>query len=389
MAKAKETQEKELKKIALDDLLTMNYRDVIEDFFDIKESMLERGQLEALNVTPEIKDGAETGKYIIVNGERRFRAAKNIIASNIETKFDFSKLDCIIDKSYNLDTNSEGFKLNQLILNEVHKSTTFDTYLAVKALVESKKYNKTQISKALGKDDTWAGKIANLIIDNDSFRCFFSGAHLFYNSKTGDVYNSESKFCEAMKDVITEKDKERLGAFLRSKETELSNWEKDNQPLFENQTLKNFIILKGFGEESAPSIFGAAELVKFFNDYCIEHARKIEAIGLFNRMIRTLLGKRKKTKKDIDSLVNAIREKYFENTEPEKTKKESNEVTPADMAKRIFNLFKDLEFSDDQIKEIKKELRFLLKDPKHKERIKVDISFALKQTKEETENENA
>ena len=381
--------EKKLQRISIESLEPLNYRDVTGDFEDIRNSMLEKGQLEPVTVTPKMIEGKESGTYIIVNGERRYRAAKNIIANNVETAFDFSKLDCIVDRSYNLDLRSEDFKLNQLILNEVRKTTTFDTYLAVKSLVDSKKYNKTQISKALGKDDTWAGKISNLIIDNESFRCFFSGSHMILNNQTGEIFNSQTAFQTANSDIMTEQDKDRLEKFLRSKEVELPVWEKENGPLFENPELKKFQVNKGFGDDSAPSIWGALKLVEFWNDFCVDHERKSEALNLFNKMIKTLMMKRRKSKGDIDSLVKAIREKYFENSEPQKTEKESSVVTPADMAKKIFNLFKDIEFSEEQLKETKKELRFLLKDPKHRDRVKVDISFALKQIKDEVETENA
>lgn len=374
--------EKKLQRIGIESLEPLNYRDVTGDFEDIRNSMLEKGQLEPITVTPKMIEGRESGTYIIVNGERRYRAAKSIIENKTGTEFDFSKLDCIVDRSYNLDLRSEDFKLNQLILNEVRKTTTFDTYLAVKSLVDSKKYNKTQISKALGKDDTWAGKISNLIIDNESFRCFFSGSHMILNNQTGEVFNSQMAFHIANSEIITEQDKDRLGKFLRSKEVELPVWEKENGPLFENPELKKFQVNKGFGDDSAPSIWGALKLVEFWNDFCVDHERKSEALNLFNKMIRTLMMKRRKSKGDIDKLVESVRLKYFEETQPAVEDK-PDLITSKDMAKRIFNLFKDIQLTDEEVKEVKRELKGILKDEKHRKRIYLDFSFSVKPVKEE------
>ncbi|HOG44864.1 MAG TPA: ParB N-terminal domain-containing protein [bacterium] len=380
------TNEKKLMKISIEKLEAMNYRDVAGDIDDIRDSLLEKGQLEPITVTPKIEEGKGTDRFIIVNGERRFRAAKNIVESGRDTKFNFSELDCIIDTSYNLDTDSENFKLNQLILNEVHKSTTFDTYLAVKSLVDSKKYSKSQISKALGKDETWAGKIAALIIDNELFKCYFSGADLIYNKNNAETFVSLNSFADSKKDLMTEKEKGRVAAFLKSKTGDLAEWEKDNGPLFETAELKPYIIYKGFGADSSPSIWAAQSLVEFYNDYCIDHPKKMEAELLFSRMIRALMLKRRKTKADIDRLVEGARTKLTDDRELEKEQK-STEITPKDMAKRIFNLFKDIQFTDEIVRETKKEFRHLIKDAKHRDRLNIDISFAIRQKKEDETEE--
>ncbi|HQI04858.1 MAG TPA: ParB N-terminal domain-containing protein [bacterium] len=379
------TNEKKLMKISIEKLEAMNYRDVAGDIDDIRDSLLEKGQLEPITVTPKIEEGKGTDRFIIVNGERRFRAAKNIVESGRETKFNFSELDCIIDTSYNLDTDSENFKLNQLILNEVHKSTTFDTYLAVKSLVDSKKYSKSQISKALGKDETWAGKIAALIIDNELFKCYFSGADLIYNKNNAETFVSLNSFADSKKDLMTEKEKGRVAAFLKSKTVELAEWEKDNGPLFETAELKPYIIYKGFGADSSPSIWAAQSLVEFYNDYCIDHPKKTEAKLLFSRSIRALMLKKRKTKADIDKIMEAAKAKLTDNGELEKEQK-INIVAPIDMAKRIYNLFKDIELNDEQVREIKKHLRAIVKDPKYKERIFVDISLTTKKKDEDEES---
>jgi len=80
------TNEKKLMKISIEKLEAMNYRDVAGDIDDIRDSLLEKGQLEPITVTPKIEEGKGTDRFIIVNGERRFRAAKNIVESGRETK---------------------------------------------------------------------------------------------------------------------------------------------------------------------------------------------------------------------------------------------------------------------------------------------------------------
>ncbi|HPM47506.1 MAG TPA: hypothetical protein PL056_10605, partial [bacterium] len=78
------------------------------------------------------------------------------------------------------------------------------------------------------------------------------------------------------------------------------------------------------------------------------------------------------------------RAKLTDDRELEKEQK-TNIIAPMDIAKRIFNLFKDIELNDEQVREIKKHLRAIVKDPKYKERIFVDFSLATKKKDEDEE----
>jgi len=379
--------ERTLTKLNIDLLIPSNYRDVKGDFEDIKNSMLEKGQLEPLTVTPELKEGKETGSYIIVNGERRYRAAKFITDSSIESNFDFANLDCIVDKSYNIDTNSEDFKLNQLILNEVRKGSTFDTYLAVKNLVDSKKYNRSQISRALGKDESWSGKISNLIIDSVEYRAYYSGNHLFYDNRTGKVTDNFDEFSEIYKDIITKREGDRVTAFLSSNFPDQSIFEKENGKIFETEELKDIYLYRGFGDDAAPSIWTAQKLVEFWNRYCVDHKRSAEARSHFSKMIKVLMTKRIKSKTDIDKLVQAVERKIF-GEEDSPSDREPVKVSASNVAKKIFNVFKDVEFTPDELKEVKKELRALFKDAKYRDRVNVSLSLYLKKDDDEQEDGN-
>ena len=185
--------EKKLKRIPLKNLIAMNYRKVNVD--DMVESLISSGQKATITVTPQIKDGKETGNYIIVDGWRRYTASKIIVESAIETEHDFSELDCVIDYSYNIEEEGESFRLNQLIFNEVHKSTNIDTYIAIAGLVKSGTYKASQISKALGyKDESYAGTISKLIIDDQMYLCYLSGDDLFSDNAKRTSYRNWSAF---------------------------------------------------------------------------------------------------------------------------------------------------------------------------------------------------
>lgn len=375
--------EKQLVKISLEKLETKNYRDVTDDFEDIQESMLGKGQLEPLTVTPKIENGKVVeDRFIIVNGERRFRAAKSIVGKNLKSDYDFSSLDCIIDTDYNFEANEDDFRLNQLIFNEVKKGTTFETYIAVKKLVDSGKYTKSQISKALGKDDSWAGKITSLLIDHSEFQCYFSGNDLFYNKKTHAMYYSVNEFFEAEKENITATERDKVKKFLESDIHDQKEFEEKEGAIFEQKPFKQFTIYKGFGSNNAPSLWIAESLVNFFNDFCLEGAEKrAEGLDLFSKIIRTLMRVGSKSKKDVDRLVEKSRRVIA--GEPEQQPKEHEPVNTEKVAKAIFNLFKDVQFTEDELKEVKRALKEILKVKENKDRVFVDIKISIKKELEQ------
>lgn len=375
--------EKQLVKISLEKLETANYRDVTDDFADIQESMLGKGQLEPLTVTPKKENGKVVAdRFIIVNGERRYRAAKSIVGKNLQSDYDFSSLDCIIDTDYNIEENEADFRLNQLIFNEVKKGTTFETYLAVKKLVDSGKYTKSQISKALGKDDSWAGKITSLLIDHSEFQCYFSGNDLFYNKKTHAMYYSVDGFFEAEKENITATERDKVKKFLESDIHDQKEFEEKEGVIFEQKPFKQFTIYKGFGSNNAPSLWIAESLVNFFNDFCLEGAEKrAEGLDLFSKIIRTLMRVGSKSKKDVDRLVEKSRRVIA--GEPEQQPKEHEPVNSEKVAKAIFNLFKDVQFTEDELKEVKRALKEILKVKENKDRVFVDIKISIKKELEQ------
>ena len=384
--------EKQLVKIALENLETRNYRDVTNDFDDLIESMLEQGQLEPLTVTPKTINGEVVPeRYIIVNGERRFRAAKYIVGKNIESKYDFTSLDCIIDADYNLEENEEDFRLNQLIFNEVKKGTTFETYLAVRQLVNSGKYSKTQISKALGKDASWAGKIVSLLVDHSEFECYFSGNDLFYNKQDYSMYYSVDAFFEATKNVITATERDKVKKFLESDFQKQSDFEEKEGAIFENAPIKKFTIYKGFGADNAPSLWIAESLAAFFNDFCLEgQPTQNKGLELFSKIIRTLMKAGSKSKKEVDRLCEKARK--IITGEKEQPPKEHEPVNTEKVAKAIFNLFKDIQFTEDELKGVKRALKELLKVKENKDKIFVDINISMKKVLEsdpDDEQQNA
>ena len=372
--------EKKLVKVALGQLETKNYRNVANDFDDLVESMLEQGQLEPLTVTPKIENGAVIPeRYIIVNGERRFRAAKNIVEKNLESKYDFSSLDCIIDTDYNLEENEEDFRLNQLIFNEVKKGTTFETYLAVKQLVNSGKYTKAQISKALGKDASWAGKIVSLLVDNSEFECYFSGNDLFYNKQDYSMYYSANDFFEKTADVISETEREKAKKFLDSDFQRMDDFEEKEGAIFENTPTKKFTIYKGLGTDNAPSLWIAESLAAFYNDFCLEgQPTQNDGLKLFSKVIRTLMKVGSKSKKDVDRLCERVRKMIT--GEKEEQPKERESVNIEKVAKSLFNTIKDLNFTDEELKGVKRALRELMKE--NKDKVFVDIKITPKKVLE-------
>lgn len=379
--------EKQLVKISLEKLETQNYRDVADDFLDIQESMLEQGQLEPLTVTPKTKDGKVIqDRYIIVNGERRFRAAKSIIGRNLESKYDFSSLDCIIDTDYNLEEKKDDFRLNQLIFNEVKKGTTFETYLAVKELVDSGKYTKSQISKALGKDDSWAGKITNLLVDNKEFKCYFSGNDLFSNKQTNDTYYSVNEFFDKTSNFITVTERDNVKKFLSSPYQDMKDFEKNEGAIFAPQPIKRFVIYKGFGVKNAPSLWIAESLVNFYNEFCLD-GMPTQNAGLFqfSKIIKTLMKVGSKSKKDVDKLVAKVRQGMT--NEDIQLPQEHDPVNTEKVAKSIFNLFKDVQLSEDELKEVKRALKEILKVQKNKDRIFVDINISIKKKSDDDSEE--
>lgn len=375
--------EKQFVKISLEKLETQNYRDVTDDFADIQESMLGKGQLEPLTVTPKIENGKVVeDRYIIVNGERRFRAAKSIVGKNLKSDYDFSSLDCIIDTDYNFEEKKEDFRLNQLIFNEVKKGTTFETYLAVRELVNSGKYTKSQISKALGKDDSWAGKITSLLIDHSEFECYFSGNDLFYNKRTHAMYYSVDEFFEAEKENITATERDKVKKFLESDINDQKEFEEKEGAIFEQKPFKQFTIYKGFGSNNAPSLWIAESLVNFYHDFCLDgQPTQAEGLELFSKIIRTLMRVGSKSKKDVDRLVEKSRRVIA--GEPEQQPKEHEPVNTEKVAKAIFNLFKDIQFTEDEIKEVKRALKEILKVKENKDRVFVDIKISVKKELEQ------
>ena len=375
--------EKQFVKISLEKLETQNYRDVTDDFADIQESMLGKGQLEPLTVTPKIENGKVVeDRYIIVNGERRFRAAKSIVGKNLKSDYDFSSLECIVDTDYNFEEKKEDFRLNQLIFNEVKKGTTFETYLAVRELVNSGKYTKSQISKALGKDDSWAGKITSLLIDHSEFECYFSGNDLFYNKRTRAMYYSVDEFFEAEKENITATERDKVKKFLESDIHDQKEFEEKEGAIFEQKPFKQFTIYKGFGSNNAPSLWVAESLVNFYNDFCLDgQSTQAAGLELFSKIIRTLMRVGSKSKKDIDRLVEKSRRAIA--GEPEQQPKEHEPVNTEKVAKAIFNLFKDIQFTEDEIKEVKRALKEILKVKENKDRVFVDIKISVKKELEQ------
>ncbi|HSW60467.1 MAG TPA: hypothetical protein VLJ60_06680, partial [bacterium] len=115
------------------------------------------------------------------------------------------------------------------------------------------------------------------------------------------------------------------------------------------------------------------------------HPKKTEAELLFSRAIRALMLKKRKSKADIDKIMEGAKSKLTDSVELEKEQPKT-EVSPKDVAKRIFNLFKDIDFTDEQVREIKKELKLIFKNPKYKERVSVDFSFAVKKKEEDVED---
>lgn len=375
--------EKQFVKISLEKLETQNYRDVTDDFADIQESMLGKGQLEPLTVTPKIENGKVVeDRYIIVNGERRFRAAKSIVGKNLKSDYDFSSLECIVDTDYNFEEKKEDFRLNQLIFNEVKKGTTFETYLAVRELVNSGKYTKSQISKALGKDDSWAGKITSLLIDHSEFECYFSGNDLFYNKRTRAMYYSVDEFFEAEKENITATERDKVKKFLESDIHDQKEFEEKEGAIFEQKPFKQFTIYKGFGSNNAPSLWVAESLVNFYNDFCLDgQSTQAAGLELFSKIIRTLMRVGSKSKKDIDRLVEKSRRAIA--GEPEQQPKEHEPVNTEKVAKAIFNLFKDIQFTEDEIKEVKRALKEILKVKENKDRVFVDVKISIKKELEQ------
>lgn len=367
--------EKQLVRIALENLETRNYRDVTNDFDDLVESMLEQGQLEPLTVTPKtIKGEVVPDRYIIVNGERRFRAAKSIVGKGIESKFDFTALDCIIDADYNIEENEEDFRLNQLIFNEVKKGTTFETYLAVRQLVKSGKYSRVQISKALGKQESWAGKIIALLVDDEDFKCYFSGSDLFYNKKTSDKFYSVSDFFEGTKDFITATERDKVTKFLESDFHKQRDFEEKEGAIFEQPTIKQFTIYKGFGANNAPSLWIAESLVSFYNDFCLDgQPTQLDGLQYFSQIIRTMMKAGSKSKKDMDRLVEHFRKQITGEKEPPK---EHEPVNVDKVAKSIFSVIKGVEFTEEELKGVKRALRELMKE--NKDKVFVDIKITIK-----------
>lgn len=364
--------EKQLKKIKFEDLIPKNYRK--PDIKEIKESLLSSGQKESITVTPEIKDGKETGKFIIVNGNRRYHAVESILKSNEETKFDFSSIDCVIDREYDPEKEGEAFKLNQLIFNEVHKSTNYETYIAIHELVKSGKYKKSEISKALGKSDNYAGMISNLMIDDDMFISYLSGEDCIYDGAKRKAYKSFNDFEENNKEYITDQDLSRLQDFRASDERSTAKFEKENDvKIFEHKELSKVVIYKGLGVYSPPSLYACQSIANFYHGYCVTHDRKAEAIKKLHDALKAFMLKEIKSQTIIEQTMKSIITKYFEGKpEPVKT------YTPKDVAKKIFNLFKDVTLTPEEVKQVKQELKAILKSDKNRDRLGVNIIIKAK-----------
>lgn len=273
-------------------------------------------------------------------------------------------------------------ELNQLIFNEVKNGTTFETYLAVKKLVDSG-YSKLQISKALGKDKSWAGKIVSLLVDNSEFECYFSGNDLFYNKKTFSMYYSLDSFLEAEKENLTETECENVKKFLDSDIQDQKEFEEKEGAIFDpSAPIKRFTIYKGFGSENAPSLWIAENLAAFYNDFCLDGQKtQAQGLNLFSKIIRTLMRVGSKSKNDIDRLVEKSRRIIA--GEPQPQPKEHKPINPEKAAKAIFDFFKDVQFTENELNEVKRALKKILKIKENKDRIFVDINISIKKELEQ------
>lgn len=116
-----------------------------QDFGDIDElasQIKEQGLLEAISVVPYTKDGEE--RYLLINGERRYRALKKLISDGEEVgqvKANF------------IDPNTTDYELiiQQFMRNEGKKFNDYEFGLICKRLKELGMSN-SEIAKNLGKN---------------------------------------------------------------------------------------------------------------------------------------------------------------------------------------------------------------------------------------------
>lgn len=121
------------------------------DFGDIDElaaQIKEQGLLEAISVIPYIKDGEE--RYLLVNGERRYRALKKLIADGVDVGLVKANL-------LSADMTDEEMLAQQFIRNEGKRFNDVELGLICKKILECKKpdgtsYNRLEVAKMLGKN---------------------------------------------------------------------------------------------------------------------------------------------------------------------------------------------------------------------------------------------
>ena len=122
------------------------------DFGDIDElaaQIKEQGLLEAISVVPYVEDGKE--KYLLVNGERRYRAIQKLIEDGEDVGLIKANL---LPQTL---TDDELF-VQQLMRNEGKKFNDIELGLVCKRLLEIKdedgkaKYNRADVAKMLGKN---------------------------------------------------------------------------------------------------------------------------------------------------------------------------------------------------------------------------------------------
>ena len=125
------------------------------------------------------------------------------------------------------------------------------------------------------------------------------------------------------------------------------------------------------------SIFSCKALANYYQKYCVSHDKKEEALTQFHRALKSFMKKKVKKEKTITNTVQLIIDTFIE-VKPKKAA-EPKIVPPKDIAKKIFNIFKDVELTKEDISSIKKELKMIFKDDKYKDRINVDFKLSIKE----------
>jgi ParB family chromosome partitioning protein len=139
-----------LDQIVCEDQVRKDFEDQ-EDLMGLGQTLREAGQLVPLLVRPQDSKEVKNGKFVVVDGERRYRAAKMA---------GLTELDAIIDES---KPSPQDIALQQLLINWQRKDLNpVEKAVGISLVMKENGWSATQVAAATGTSNSMISRLLSV-----------------------------------------------------------------------------------------------------------------------------------------------------------------------------------------------------------------------------------